>query len=215
MVCSVSELEPAAPRGPGSIVDVTVRCEKALDFSGCDSRPGGQGEAKKKVKSALERMALIARQVLIKKRGKKAFNSHVLLKRQWQVNSGKGFGRRAKKTAFRRWYDKSVRSNNCVYVFWSGRKCVYVRRTLGGKGRPSSSFDKFWFSSVTRIDVYSVASPSVVSTVECLAIDLFDPSQNVYSSSKPKFSKKCPICSTEKKIKAELRRVFPLRRTRP
>jgi hypothetical protein len=169
---------------------------------------------KKKVKRALERMVLTAREILIKKRGQKAFNSHVLLKRQWQVNSEKGFGRRAKKTAFRLWYDKSVRSNNCVYVFWSGRRCVYVGRTLRGKGRPSSSFDKFWFSSVTRIDVYSVASPSVVPTVECLAIDLFDPSRNVYSSSKPKFSKKCPICSGEKKIKAELRRVFPLRRTR-
>jgi hypothetical protein len=107
---------------------------------------------KKKVKGALERMTLTARQILIKQRGRKRFKSLVVLKRQWQVNSGKGFGRRAKKTAFRRWYDKSVRSNNCVYVFWSGRKCVYVGRTLRGKGRPSSSFDKFWFSSVTRID---------------------------------------------------------------
>src|ERR1019366_9586279 len=97
---------------------------------------------KKKVKSALERMALIARQILIKKRGKKAFKSHVLLKRQWQVNSGKGFGTGAKKTAFRRWYDKSGRSHNSVYVFWSGCKCVYVGRTLRGKGRPSGSFDK-------------------------------------------------------------------------
>lgn len=178
-------------------------------------RPGPSPTfTKKKVKRALERMTLIARQILLKQRGRKAFKSHVVLKRQWQVNSRKGFGRRAKKIAFRRWYDKSVRSNNCVYVFWSERKCVYVGRTLRGKGRPSSSFDKFWFSSVTRIDVYSVTSPSVVPTAECLAIDLFDPSRNVYSSSKPKFSKKCPICSTEKKIKAELKRVFPLRRTR-
>jgi hypothetical protein len=67
---------------------------------------------------------------------------------------------------------------------------------------------------VTRIDVYSLASPSVVPKAECLAIDLFEPSQNVYSSSKPKFSKKCPICSTEKKILAELKRLFPLRRKR-
>ena len=130
------------------------------------------------------------------------------------MNSGKGFGRRAKKAAFRRWYDKRVRSKNCVYVFWSNRKCVYVGRTLRGKGRPSGSFEKYWFSWVTRIDVYSVASPSVVPKAECLAIDLFDPSQNINSSSKPKYSKRCPICSTEKRISAELRRVFPLRRKR-
>jgi hypothetical protein len=55
---------------------------------------------KKKVRSALERMVLTARQILIKQRGRKTFKSLVVLKKQWQVNSGKGFGRRAKKTAF-------------------------------------------------------------------------------------------------------------------
>jgi len=169
--------------------------------------------SKRKVGNELARLRLTARQILIKQRGRKEFES-LVKKRQWRVSSGKGFGRRAKKIAFCLWYDKFVKSNNCVYVFWSGRKCMYVGRTLRGKGRPSGAFDKYWFSRVTRIDVYSVASPAVVPKAECLAIDLFDPSRNIYSSAKPKFARKCPICSTEKKILAELKRIFPLRRKR-
>jgi hypothetical protein len=99
-------------------------------------------------------------------------------------------------------------------VFWSDRNCEYVGRTLRGKGRPSSSFDKFWFNGVTRIDIYSVASPAVVPKAECLAIDVFNPRRNVYSSSHPKFSRKCPICSAEKEIKRELRAIFPFRKSR-
>src|SRR5208282_5857695 len=104
----------------------------------------------------------------------------------------KGFGRTAKKRSFGKWYARQIQSQNCVYVFWSGRRCEYVGRTVRGRGRPSSQFDKFWFGSVTRVDIYSVGGPSSVPKAECLAIHLFDPRQNVNSASRPKYARRCP-----------------------
>lgn len=176
-------------------------------------RPGpAPAFTKSKVKPILERLGATARQILLKERGKREFEASYISKRQWQVTLNKGRGWRKKKAAFRDWYDRRIDSENCVYVFWSARRCKYVGRTLRGKGRPSSSFDKVWFPSVTRIDVYSVRSPAVVPRSECLAIDVFDPSENIYSSSRPKFSRKCPVCSAEKEIRRELKRVFPFRK---
>jgi hypothetical protein len=83
---------------------------------------------------------------------------------------------------------------------------------MRGKGRPSSSFDKYWFSSVTRIDIYSVGAPTIVPKAECLAMHVFKPRRNAISSSHPKFSKRCPICAAEKEILRELNSIFPLRR---
>lgn len=175
-------------------------------------RPGpAPAFAKKIVKPAIESLTTTARQILLKKRARKEFQASILAKRQWQTKKNKGHGRAAKKASFRRWYGRNIHGQNCIYVFWSGRRCEYVGRTVRGHGRPSSSFDKYWFSAVTRIDIYSVAGPSVVAKAECLAIDLFDPRRNIYSSSRPKFSKRCPICSAEKEIRRELKRVFPLR----
>lgn len=100
---------------------------------------------------------------------------------------------------------------NCVYVFWSGRKCEYVGRALRGKGRPFNSFEKYWFTSVTRVDIYSVATPTVVPKAECFAIHIFEPRRNAISSSRPKFSKRCPICATDRQLRRELNAIFPSR----
>jgi hypothetical protein len=169
--------------------------------------------ARSQVMPQLGQLVLTARKILLKKRGRREFQNAVVAKRQWHVRN-KGWGRPAKKKSFGNWYERNVPSHNCVYVFWSGRRCEYVGRTINGKGRPSSSFEKFWFSSVTRIDIYSVSGQSLVPKAECLAIDLLNPRRNVYSSSRPKFSKKCPICSAEKNIQRELISVFPFRKTR-
>jgi hypothetical protein len=48
-----------------------------------------------------------------------------------------------------------------------------------------------------------------IPTAEYLTIDLLDESQNIYSSSKPKFSKKCPICSPEKEDKGGTQACLP------
>lgn len=63
-------------------------------------------------------------------------------KRQWQPKRGKGFGARAKAKNFKEWYDKKIKTKNCVYAFWNGSRCLYVGRTLSGKGRPYESLPK-------------------------------------------------------------------------
>ncbi len=176
-------------------------------------RPGpAPAFTSKKVKPNLDKLVTIARKMILKERGQKEFRGSYVEKRQWQVNKRKGWGKQAKKKNFSRWYTKNIRGRNCVYVFWSGRKCEYVGRTINGKGRPISSFGQSWFRTVTRLDIYKVPSPTLVPRAECLAIDLFNPRQNEYSASHPKYAKRCPICTGEKKIKRELKAIFPFRR---
>ena len=166
---------------------------------------------KKRVKPALEKLAKIARESLINRRARPEFDAVTVAKRQWHLKN-KGWGVRAKRDSFKRWYERNIQSHNCVYVLWSHRRCEYVGRTLRGKGRPSSSFEKYWFRSVTRIDIYSVRTPTVVAKAECLAIHIFEPRRNEISSSRPKFSKRCPICVADRDLKRELSAIFPLRR---
>lgn len=167
--------------------------------------------SKKKVMPVLQHAGWVARRILVRKRAKEAFTDAFVCKHQWHVRRDGINTRRMRKKAFRVWFDEKIHGHNCVYIFWSKKTCEYVGRTIRGKGRPSSAFDKWWFGRVTRIDVYCVSSPSVVPKVECLAIDLFDPRQNVNSSSHPKYAKKCPVCRSEKEIRRELRRLFPLK----
>jgi hypothetical protein len=164
---------------------------------------------KKKVKSALKKLSATARKIIVKQQARNEFKKTVIAKRQWHVKS-KGWGVQAKKVAFKHWYAKRIRGHNCIYIFWSGRKCQYVGRTLRGKGRPTGSFDKFWFGSVTRIDIYPIATPTIVPKAECLAVHVFEPRKNAIRPARPKFSKPCPICTAAKEIKRELNSIFPL-----
>jgi hypothetical protein len=166
---------------------------------------------KAKVRPRLEGLTEIARKILLRRRGKGEFMRAVDSKRRWFPKKGKGFGVGAKRSAFKSWYGRNIRSRNCVYVFWSSGVCEYVGRTVRGRGRPAGWFDKFWFPSVTRIDIYAVRNASLVPRAECLAIDRFDPRRNVNSASKPKYAKKCPVCSATKEIRQELKDLFRLR----
>jgi hypothetical protein len=134
---------------------------------------------KAKVRPRLERHTQIAREILLRKRGRAEFRQSVEFTRHWFPKKGKGFGVYAKKAKFKHWYGHKIGSRNCVYVFWSRGVCEYVGRTVRGKGRPAGWFDKFWFPSVTRIDIYAVRNASLVPKLECLAIDQFNPRRNV------------------------------------
>jgi hypothetical protein len=162
------------------------------------------------VQPQIRRLSQIARKILTDKRARKEFSRGVHGKRQWRVK-GKGYGVDAKRQSFKHWYDQKIGNLNCVYIFWAGRKCRYVGRTLKGKGRPLYHFEKYWFRSVTRVDVYPVWKPTMVPMLECLAMDMFDPSKNKNSAAKHKYAKKCPVCATENQIKNELKRIFRLR----
>ena len=165
----------------------------------------------KKFEPKLEELGEIAATIISRRRARKEFRKVVSVKRQWHVKRGKGWGRYAKKESFSRWYERHVGGENCVYVFWSGKTCEYVGRTIRGKGRPVGWFTVFWFHRVTRIDIYTIERRSEVGRAECLAIHLFDPKQNQNRPSMHKYTKKCPICKTTKKIDAELKSIFRLR----
>jgi hypothetical protein len=91
---------------------------------------------------------------------KKVFNSYDY-KRQWHSKRNKGIGVSAKKRSFKDWYERSITTKNSVYAFWYKSKCLYVGRTLNGKGRATSHFEKYWFRRAT--------CPSYSSDVACEA----------------------------------------------
>ena len=172
-------------------------------------RPGAPPKfTKSKVEPRIDRLTEIAKTILLQRRGRREFQHSVESKRQWHV---RGFGVEAKKTKFKLWYDCEIGGRNCIYAFWSNRECVYVGRTFHGKGRPVSWFDRVWFRPVTRIDIYTVRATGLVPKVECLAIDRFKPKQNKNSANRPKYAKKCPVCSVTKEVRKELKGLFRIR----
>ena len=66
-----------------------------------------------------------------------------------------------------------------IYAFWGNRKkCIYIGRTGSHGSRPSSHFEKFWFSGVKRVTIFSIKGRSHIPKLECLAIHRFRPRRN-------------------------------------
>ena len=151
-------------------------------------------------------------------RGPSAFRQHFrsggVQKKQWHPKRGKGWGTDDRKRNFKIWYGDNIRDNNCIYIFWAGKRCMYVGRTVRGRGRPQQHFEKGWFARVTRIDIYATGSPSEIPRLECIAIHNFDPIKNKRKASKAKWTKKCTICKGLKTIERELQQIFGQRRRR-
>lgn len=165
----------------------------------------------KVAKQETRKLVEIAKELVLKQRGQSEFDGVVDEVRRWHPKKGKGHGVPAKKHAFNDWYPKSVSSPNCIYVFWSGNRCLYVGRTIKGKGRPQSHFEKFWFGKATQIDIFTVHSPSEVPKAECLAMDLYRPKYTKYKASRRRYAKKCPVCSVLKEMEKDLKAIFRLR----
>jgi hypothetical protein len=166
---------------------------------------------REKAEPKLRQLGEVATQILVGRRARGEFVRAVDGKRQWHVKRGKGFGVDAKRERFKHWYNRHIGSSNCVYAFWSSRGCIYVGRTLRGHGRPAGWFDRAWFLPVKRIDIYPMRRPSEVPKAECLAMHLFDPSENKNWPSIGRHKKKCPICRATKEIDRELKSIFRLR----
>ena len=132
-------------------------------------------------------------------------------KKQWHPKRGKGWGLAAKKREFRRWYDKHISTKNCVYVFWQKRKCLYVGRTMNGKGRPSSHFEKHWFSKATRIDIFEFQRKREVPRFECLMTHAHSPIYSKIKPAKKKYYIECPVCASSSEVSDEIRELFRLR----
>jgi len=130
-------------------------------------------------------------------------------KRQWHPKRGKGHGRDVKKRAFKQWFRDKFGQGAYVYVFWrSGRRCAYVGKTLKSGGRIAGHFEKHWFDSVVRIDVYRANGKRVLPALECLAIHRFQPSENKFKAERKKWTRKCPLCRVHREIKDELGAIF-------
>ena len=167
---------------------------------------------RKQITKVIECLQSLATKCLADDFAHQEWNRVVRKKKQWHVTRGKGWGRSEKKDHFNKWFTRYIPFKNCIYIFWAKRRCIYVGRTVNGKGRPQSHFIKFWFGSVTRIDIFSTSAASHVPKLECLAIHRFRPRENGMKASIPKWAKKCPVCVAHELIADELRRIFALRK---
>jgi hypothetical protein len=165
---------------------------------------------RKKVDKGINKLQEIATNAFAHKNAKTEFEKHVSKRKSWHI---KGHGRNDKKNRFNHWYKKiGISAKGCVYVFWgNGRKTVYVGKTGSGGSRPSSHFEKFWFSSVKRVTIYAVKSKSQIPKLECLAIHRFQPIYNKNKAATKKWTKACPLCEIHRSIESELRSIFRLR----
>ena len=84
------------------------------------------------------------------------------------------------------WFGRHFGGGTYIYVFWNQRKCVYVGKTAKSGGRISGHFEKHWFGSVTRIDVYHATGRRALPALECLAIHRFQPARNKFRAERNK-----------------------------
>jgi hypothetical protein len=163
---------------------------------------------KKKVEKSIERLRVLATKCLLRPHAIDGLNQLYDLKRQWHV---KGFGNDRKRKLFADWFGKTIPYQNCVYVFWRNRQCRYIGRTLKGKNRPESQFNKWWFPGVTRIDLYAARGKRNIPKLECLATHRFHPKFSKIRPAASKWAEKCPICETHKVIRTEVKSIFKLK----
>jgi hypothetical protein len=180
------------------------------------SKLGAKGAGKppefgrQKVNKGIEHLQFLASAALASKLAKAEFEEHVSDRRNYQI---KGWGPQDKKQKFEAWFEKHFsKRKGLVYAFWGrAHQCIYIGRTGPSGSRPSSHFDKHWFSGVKRATIFSVKGRSHVPKLECLAIHRFQPTRNQVKAAKAKWTKACPLCTTHKYIESELRDIFRFR----
>lgn len=164
----------------------------------------------KREKTIREIRDLVTETLLKTKSSKEIFKDHQY-KRQWHPKRGKPRGIAAKKSAFKKWYEKKITVRNCVYIFWQDSKCLYVGRTINGKHRPANHFKKKWFRKATRIDIYAFDLKRDVPRYECMRTHRHHPSESKIKPSRHKYYSRCPICETNREVKSEIKYLFRLR----
>lgn len=163
---------------------------------------------RKKLSASIERLRNIAEQDYLKSYDARRLLGNYDYKKQWRAKKGKGFGRAAKIRSFKNWYEKHITTKNCVYAFWNKSRCLYVGRTLNGKGRPTSHFEKHWFGIATRVDVYGFDGRRKVPQFECMLTHQRDPSHSKVKPAKKKYYTACPVCVGKAFIGNEVRSIF-------
>lgn len=166
--------------------------------------------SRKKVDAGISKLQTIASNALAKQLAKSEFDKHVASPKNHHI---KGHGPDNKKEKFEKWFTAHFsKTKGLIYSFWGNRKkCIYVGRTGSHGSRPSSHFEKFWFSGVKRVTIFAVNGQSHTPKLECLAIHHFQPTRNKNKAATKKWTKACPLCTTHKYIENELRNIFRLR----
>jgi len=164
--------------------------------------------SKERVTRSIQRLKNIAQADYLRSREARSILSDYAKKKQWHPKKGKGIGWLAKRNKFQNWYDSKITTKNCVYEFWGRSQCLYVGRTLNGKGRPTAHFEKHWFGKATRIDIYGFDRKRDVARFECMRTHQWDPTYPRIRPSKRRYSAHCPVCQGRKKIEVEVRRMF-------
>jgi hypothetical protein len=175
-------------------------------------RPGNAPSFnKKKVEREITKLQNLATKCLLHSHAVKGLGDLYDVKKQWHVTASKGYGIDSKRKAFIQWFENHIPYDNCVYAFWRNRKCRYIGRTMGGKNRPQSQFQKYWFPGVTRIDIYASRGSRDIPRLECLASHRFEPTYSKIKPASRKWNSKCPICETRKAVRDEVKAIFKLR----
>jgi hypothetical protein len=166
---------------------------------------------KTRLRRSIARLQEIATDAYLASReAKKVFKSFDH-KRQWHSKRNKGFGVSAKKRAFKNWYERKITTKNSVYVFWDKSKCLYVGRTLNGKGRPTSHFEKYWFRRATRVDIFGFDRKRDVPKYECVLTHRWKPAYSRITPSRKRYYSPCPICVGRKHILMDTKSMFRFR----
>jgi hypothetical protein len=162
------------------------------------------------VDAGISKLQVIASDALAHQLAKEEFDTYVTSRSNYHV---KGWGPQDKKKEFEKWFaTRFHKSKGLIYAFWGNdRKCIYIGRTGSGGSRPSSHFQKYWFSPVKRITIFSIKQRSHIPKLECLAIHRFRPTHNINKAATKKWTKACPLCTTHKYIERELRDIFRFR----
>lgn len=176
------------------------------------SRPGAPlSLSRGHVKNSIATLQQLASDALADDLARQDFEVGVRERRSWHCKRGKGRGVDRKRTAFNSWFDNKLGTGVYVYVFWRGRRCVYVGKTRQSGRRISSHFEKHWFASITRVDVYRASGRRVLPALECLAIHRFQPARNKFRAERRKWTRKCALCTLHRQIDQELSEIFRLR----
>lgn len=97
-----------------------------------------------------------------------------------------------------------------IYSFWRRKGCLYVGK--GSSWRRLRSYRRdILLQQATSLRVRMVTGKSHVAMAECMSIHMHDPKHNINRSSKPRYSKLCPICKANRAIRDELRALFRMK----
>jgi hypothetical protein len=170
----------------------------------------GQGAPKqfnKSIRNKLRTKLLdSASKILVREKAHRAFNKLVVRKKLRHIT---GYGIDGRFDHIYEWARGKFRGP-IVYVFWNGKKCLYV-----GKGQSYKRLKhykkSYYLKAAESLEVWLITTKSRLASAECLAIHLFDPQDNEKKAAKVKWGKKCPVCKRHDKLKDELDSLLSLK----